>query len=144
VHLGNLTPNPRKLMTRVGRGNASKGKTCGRGGKGQSARTSGGNHLYFEGGQMPLYRVWPKRGFNNANFKTSYQLVNLQTLSKYNGTEEITKEFMVAEGLIQSGKELVKVLAKGEIKSALKVHADKFSKSAIDKIKAAGGEAIIS
>jgi len=131
----------KKNVRRVGRGHGSgRGKTSGRGHKGQKARTGGGVRPGFEGGQTPLYRRLPKeKGFKNLLFKKQYAILNVEELNKYKG--DVTKELLVKEGRIMEGQ-LLKILGNGELKSALKVMADKFSKSAEEKIKAAGGSAV--
>jgi len=128
----------RKARTRVGRGQASKGKTAGRGTKGSKARTQIAPG--FEGGQMPLHRRLPKlKGFSNLRFKTTYQVVNLDRLTAlYPSGGEVTPEDLVAKGAVRKG-ELVKVLGQGETDIALRVTAHRFSASAKDKITAAGG-----
>jgi len=144
VNLASLHPTPRKKTKRRGMGNGSGwGKTSGRGGKGQTARSGGKINPYFEGGQMPLYRRTPLRGFNNANFKTRYALVNLCVLDAFKAGEEIAPDFLVEQGIIDRSYSLVKILGTGEVKKAFKVKAHAFSKSAVEKIKAAGGEVII-
>ena len=121
---------------RVGRGPGSGlGKTAGRGEKGQKSRTGYSGRPGFEGGQMPLVRRVPKRGFTNI-WKTEYAVVNLSQLAELEG--EVTPEVLVERGLVRSGKK-VKVLGDGEIGKALTVVASKFSKSAREKIEAAGG-----
>ncbi|MEA2599856.1 MAG: large subunit ribosomal protein [Acidobacteriota bacterium] len=121
---------------RVGRGPGSGiGKTSGRGEKGQKSRTGYSSRPGFEGGQMPLIRRVPKRGFTNI-WKTEYAVVNLSQLAELEG--EVTPEILVEHGLVRSGKK-VKVLGDGEIGKALTVVASKFSKSAREKIEAAGG-----
>ncbi|MBW8875787.1 MAG: 50S ribosomal protein L15 [Acidobacteria bacterium] len=121
---------------RVGRGPGSGlGKTSGRGEKGQKSRTGYSGRPGFEGGQMPLIRRVPKRGFTNI-WKTEYAVVNLSQLAELEG--EVTPEVLVERGLVRSGKK-VKVLGDGEIGRALTVIANKFSKSAREKIEAAGG-----
>ncbi len=121
---------------RVGRGPGSGiGKTSGRGEKGQKSRTGYSSRPGFEGGQMPLIRRVPKRGFTNI-WKTEYAVVNLSQLAELEG--EVTPEVLVERGLVRSGKK-VKVLGDGEIGKALTVVASKFSKSAREKIEAAGG-----
>lgn len=124
---------------RVGRGPGSGlGKTSGRGEKGQKSRTGYSGRPGFEGGQMPLIRRVPKRGFNNI-WRTEYSVVNVGDLAGLEGLgEEITPEVLVRRGLVRSGQP-VKVLGDGEIGTALKVKANKFSKSARAKIEAAGG-----
>ena len=121
---------------RVGRGPGSGlGKTAGRGEKGQKSRTGYSGRPGFEGGQMPLIRRVPKRGFTNI-WKTEYAVVNLSQLAELEG--EVNPEMLAEHGLVRSGKK-VKVLGDGEIGKALTVVADKFSKSAREKIEAAGG-----
>jgi large subunit ribosomal protein L15 len=128
---------------RVGCGEGSgRGKTCGRGGKGQTARSGGSIRPGFEGGQMPLYRRLPQRGFNNHKFRKEYAHVNLSSLQKLEGVEEIDREVLVSNGLINANAERVKILGDGEISRAVKIKADKFSAAAKRKIEAAGGEAI--
>lgn len=127
--------------TRRGRGEGSGlGKTSGRGGKGQTARTGGNIKPGFEGGQMPLQRKLPKRGFTNI-FRTAYQVVNIGAIAKaFKAGETVDPASILDKGLIKR-KMLVKVLGEGEITVAVTVKANSFSKSAIDKIKAAGGVA---
>jgi large subunit ribosomal protein L15 len=131
-------PGARTARTRVGRGEASKGKTAGRGTKGSKARNN--IPAYFEGGQMPLHMRVPKlKGFSNALFKTTYQVVNLDRLaSLYPAGGAVTPEDLAAKGAVRPG-ELVKILGQGEITVALQVGAHRFSGSARDKITAAGG-----
>ncbi|HUZ39348.1 MAG TPA: 50S ribosomal protein L15 [Streptosporangiaceae bacterium] len=131
-------PGAHKPATRVGRGEASKGKTAGRGTKGTKAR--GQVAAGFEGGQMPLHRRVPKlKGFSNLRFKTSYQVVNTGRLTElFPEGGEVTPETLAARGAIRAG-ELVKVLGNGEAGAALRVSAHAFSASARDKITAAGG-----
>lgn len=132
----------RKPRKRVGRGNGSgHGTYSGRGGKGQTARSGGKIPAWFEGGQMPLQRRVPKRGFNNARFRTEYQVVNLGQLAGFDSESEFTREKMADLGLIDGGGGPVKVLARGEIGRAVKVQADAFSASARAAIEAAGGTA---
>lgn len=127
--------------TRRGRGEGSGlGKTSGRGGKGQTARTGGNIKPGFEGGQMPLQRKLPKRGFTNV-FRTAYQVVNIGAIAKaFKAGETVDPAAILEKGLIKR-KMLVKVLGEGEITAAVTVKANSFSKSAIEKIKAAGGVA---
>jgi large subunit ribosomal protein L15 len=121
---------------RVGRGPGSGlGKTAGRGEKGQKSRTGYSRRPGFEGGQMPLIRRVPKRGFTNI-FKVEYAVVNLSQLAEIEG--DVTPEVLVERGLVRSGRK-VKVLGDGEIGKPLRVVANKFSKSAREKIEAAGG-----
>jgi large subunit ribosomal protein L15 len=140
LKLHHLRPAPgaHKAKTRVGRGEASKGKTAGRGTKGTKARYQ--VPLGFEGGQMPLHRRVPKlKGFSNKAFGTTYQVVNLSKLAElYADGGDVTPESMVAKGAARKG-ELVKVLGTGEVTVALRVTAHAFSASARDKIQRAGG-----
>ena len=129
----------RKKSKRVGRGPGSgSGKTAGKGHKGQKARSGGVKGPGFEGGQMPLQRRLPKRGFTNI-FRKDYAVVNLGDLSDLSGT--ITPETLMEQGIVRHAKSGIKILGVGELKSALTIRAHKFSKSAIDKIQAAGGKA---
>ncbi|HEX9136120.1 MAG TPA: 50S ribosomal protein L15 [Nitrospirota bacterium] len=130
-----------KKSKRVGRGVGSgSGKTAGKGHKGQKARSGGVKGAGFEGGQMPLQRRIPKRGFANI-FRKEYAIVNLSDLDKIDGSDPVTPEILMQKGLIKDLKSGVKILGMGELKSKLTVRAHKFSKSAIDKIQAAGGKA---
>ncbi|HET7318632.1 MAG TPA: 50S ribosomal protein L15 [Nitrospirota bacterium] len=130
-----------KKSKRVGRGVGSgSGKTSGKGHKGQKARSGGVKGAGFEGGQMPLQRRIPKRGFANI-FRKEYSIVNLSDLDKIGGSDPVTPETLMQKGLIKDLKSGVKVLGMGELKSKLTVRAHKFSKSALDKIQAAGGKA---
>ncbi len=127
---------------RLGRGEGSgHGKTCGRGHKGQKSRSGGGIRVGFEGGQMPLYRKLPRRGFNNKNFKTSYQTVNVDELAKLAG-DEVTRETLLAAGLIRDNDQGVKLLGDGEVSKAYTVSVCKVSGSAKSKIEAAGGKIV--
>jgi large subunit ribosomal protein L15 len=136
---------PRKANSgkkRVGRGMGSgMGKTSARGHKGQRSRSGSRMMRGFEGGQMPLHRRLPKRGFTNI-FRTEYTVLNLDRLAEV-GHDELTYETMVALGLVRKRNALVKVLGVGELTAAVTVHAHKFSKSAQDKIEKAGGKAIV-
>jgi len=130
-----------KKSKRVGRGVGSgSGKTAGKGHKGQKARSGGVKGAGFEGGQMPLQRRIPKRGFTNI-FRKEYSVVNLQDLEAMTGADPITPEILMQKGLIKDMKIGVKVLGTGELKTKLTVRAHKFSKSAVEKIQAAGGKA---
>lgn len=122
---------------RVGRGPGSGlGKTAGRGQKGQKSRSGGSVHPMFEGGQMPLHRRIPKRGFTNPN-RVEYQVVNLRDLERFDG--DVSVADLKAAGLVGSLQKPVKVLGEGEVTKALSVEAHAFSKSAREKIEAAGG-----
>ena len=138
IHHLRPAPGARTAKTRVGRGEASKGKTAGRGTKGSKARTS--ISPAFEGGQMPLHRRLPKlKGFSNARFKTTYQVVNLDRLAAlYPQGGDVTPEDLAERGAVRHG-ELVKVLGNGEAVSGLRVSAHAFSATAVQKITAAGG-----
>lgn len=142
MDLGSLkrTPGSVKNKRRVGRGPGSgRGKTSGRGHKGQKARSGFKSKPYSEGGQMPLQRRLPKKGFTNV-FKTAYQPVNLDALGKIQ-SETITPEDIYRAGLAGNHKKPVKILGQGEIDRALNISAHAFSKTAVRKIEAAGGKA---
>jgi large subunit ribosomal protein L15 len=125
----------------VGRGRGSgHGTTAGRGGKGQTARTGSSIPAWFEGGQMPLIRRLPKRGFTNI-FKRDYAIINIEILDRFKSGQDITPALLVSEGLIRSRNDGVKVLGTGTLTKALTVRAHKFSQSAAAKIEAAGGKA---
>ena len=131
--------NSRANKKRVGRGMGSgMGKTSTRGHKGQRSRSGSRMMRGFEGGQMPLHRRVPKRGFNNI-FRQEYQIVNLETIALL-GEKEITPEVLQLAGVIRKASEPVKILGDGELRSAITVRAHKFSKSAEEKIVAAGGK----
>jgi large subunit ribosomal protein L15 len=138
IHHLRPAPGSRTERTRVGRGEASKGKTAGRGTKGTKAR--GRVHLGFEGGQMPLQRRVPKlKGFSNSRFKTTYQVINTGRLTElYPKGGDVTPEDLAAKGAVRPGQ-LVKVLGQGDAGAALRVTAHAFSASAREKITAAGG-----
>ncbi|MFD1428203.1 large subunit ribosomal protein L15 [Kroppenstedtia sanguinis] len=132
-------PGSRKERNRVGRGMSSgNGKTSGRGQKGQKARSGGGVRPGFEGGQNPIYRRLPKRGFTNINRK-EYALVNLETLNRFEEGTVVTPELLQEMGVVKNLKDGLKVLANGDLKVKLTVKAHKFSKSAQEKIANAGG-----
>jgi len=130
---------------RVGCGEGSgHGKTSGKGGKGQTARSGGSIRPGFEGGQMPLYRKLPHRGFNNYNFRTSYATINVGDLASLDAAiSEVNAEVLGQAGLIRADGALLKILGNGEISRALKITATKFSESAKAKIEKAGGQAIV-
>ena len=137
-----IVPGSRKNRKRIGRGNGSgTGKTSGRGQKGQKSRSGGNPHPWFEGGQMPLYRRLPKRGFTNI-FRKEYEIVNLTQLAGLGMKDPITPEVMKGKRMIRNSKS-VKILGNGELSDAVTVHAHKFSRSAIDKIEKSGGKAVI-
>lgn len=130
---------------RVGCGEGGgHGKTSGKGGKGQTARSGGSIRPGFEGGQMPLYRKLPHRGFNNYNHRVEIAVVNVGDLALLDAKiSEVNAEVLAANGLIRADEKSVKILGDGEIGRALKVTAAKFSESAKAKIEKAGGQAIV-
>ena len=143
MRLEDLKPQPgaKKNQKRVGRGVGSgHGKTATKGHKGQKARSGGVKPAGFEGGQMPLQRRIPKRGFTNI-FRKEYAVVNLTDLDAASAVGTITPETMLQNGLIKSLKAEIKVLGMGELKKGVTIRAHKFSKTAIEKIEAAGGKA---
>ena len=130
---------------RVGCGEGGgHGKTSGRGGKGQSARSGSSIRPGFEGGQMPLYRKLPHRGFNQFNFRTEIAVLNVGDLASLDaGVTEVNAVVLASSGLIRHGEKTVKILGDGELSRALKITAAKFSESARAKIEKAGGQAIV-
>ncbi|MFQ5489699.1 MAG: 50S ribosomal protein L15 [Phycisphaerae bacterium] len=133
-----------KRRKRFGRGPGSGlGKTCGRGHKGGGSRAGWKQRGLAEGGQMPLFRRLPKRGFNNYNFRTTYSVVNVGALEeRFEAGAEVTPELMVEVGLVRNLQLGVKILGDGKLTKKIKVRAAKFSKQAVEKIQAAGGEAV--
>ena len=126
---------------RVGRGSGSGlGKTSGKGQKGQKARSGGSINPVFEGGQLPLYRRIPKRGFSNAPFKTEYAVINLSDLNKFEDNTVITPELLKEMALVKNQIDGIKVLGEGKLEKKLTVQANKFSKSAIEKINESGSK----
>ena len=143
MDLSNLSPpqGAKKRKKRVGRGSGSgHGKTSCRGNKGQKSRSGGKIAPWFEGGQMPLQRRIPKRGFRNI-FKKEYTIVNLKDLNIFSGDEVITIEKLRQQGLVKKIRDGVKVLGEGKLEKPLVIEAHKFSKSATEKIMAVGGTA---
>jgi large subunit ribosomal protein L15 len=141
VSLSNLKPprGSRHRKVRVGRGIGSKlGKTAGAGNKGQKSRRGYSRRRGFEGGQMPLHRRMPKRGFHNP-FGVSYSVLNLEELNVFPAGETVTPELLRAHGFIRRHTDRIKVLGDGELKNKLAIHAHAFSASAKDKITKAGG-----
>ena len=141
MKLNELKPaeGSRQVRNRVGRGTSSgNGKTAGRGQKGQKAR--GKVRLGFEGGQMPLFRRMPKRGFKNIN-RVEYAVVNIEKLNKFEDGTEVTPTLLVESGIVKNEKDGIKILGNGELKKKLTVKATKFSASAKSAIEAAGGQA---
>ncbi|HXX19480.1 MAG TPA: 50S ribosomal protein L15 [Candidatus Acidoferrum sp.] len=140
--LSNLKPprGSRHRKVRVGRGMGSKmGKTAGAGNKGQQSRRGYSRRPGFEGGQMPLHRRLPKRGFT-APFSKTFAVVNIETLNEFAAGETVTPEALAERGILRAQHDGVKVLGDGELKVALTVRAHAFSKSAADKIAKAGGK----
>lgn len=130
----------RKSKKRVGRGTGSGlGRNAGKGEKGQNSRSGGGVRLGFEGGQMPLFRRLPKRGFTNI-FAKEIVAINVDRLNVFENGTEVTPELLIERGIIGKVKDGVKILGNGELEKNLIVKASKFSKSAIEKIEAAGGK----
>ncbi len=140
MHIGELETPPRKKRKRVGRGPSSgHGKTAGRGHNGQKSRSGFKYRYWFEGGQMPLQRRVPKRGFKSRTHKY-FQLINLVSLDKFEDGTKIDPAFMKEQGLIKDVDLPIKILGNGELTKKLLVYADAFSKSAQEKITQAGGE----
>jgi large subunit ribosomal protein L15 len=143
IRLHNMRPRPgsRHRVKRLGIGESSgHGKTSGKGHKGQKARSGGSIRLGFEGGQMPLIRRLPKRGFNNAAFHKTYAIVNLEDLSRFDAGTDVNEQSLRDAKLIRGNFFGVKVLGDGELKHALNVEVDKISASAREKIEKAGGK----
>ena len=131
-----------KTRTRVGRGAGSGlGKTSGRGEKGQKARSGYSHKFGFEGGQLPLYRRLPKRGFSNARFKVEYAVINLSDLNKFESDAVVTPELLKEMGLVKNGLDGIKVLGNGTLDKKLVVRAHKFSSKAKEEIEKLGGKA---
>ena len=124
----------------VGRGPGSgHGKTSGRGEKGQKARSGGGVHIWFEGGQTPLYKRLPRRGFSNARFATKYAVVNVADLNRFKDGEVVTPELLIESGLVKKELNGIKILGNGTLEKKLTVKANRFTNSAIAKIEELGG-----
>jgi len=142
IRLHNLKPRPgaRHRVKRLGIGESSgHGKTSGKGHKGQKARSGGSIRLGFEGGQMPLIRRLPKRGFNNAAFHKNYAIINLDALNSFDAGTVINEEMLRKSKMIRGNVVGLKVLGNGELKHALSIEAHKVSASAREKIEKAGG-----
>ncbi|MCT4618827.1 MAG: 50S ribosomal protein L15 [Marinisporobacter sp.] len=130
-----------KNRKRLGRGTATgQGKTAGRGQDGQKSRSGGSVKPGFEGGQMPLYRRLPKRGFTNV-FRKQWTIINIDTLNKFDEGTVVTPALLLEKGIIKKVVDGVKVLGNGELQKKVTVQAHKFSQSAVEKIEAAGGKA---
>jgi large subunit ribosomal protein L15 len=146
MRLSNLKPRPgaKHRVKRLGCGESSgHGKTSGKGHKGQKARSGGSIRLGFEGGQMPLIRRLPKRGFNNAAFKVRYAVVNLDELEVFEAGSEINEQLLREKRLVSGRFDGLKILGRGEITKKLTVEADKFSETARQKIEQAGGSVVL-
>lgn len=144
MKLNSVKPNPNatKNRKRVGRGPGSgTGKTAGRGENGQNSRSGGGVRIGFEGGQTPLFRRLPKRGFSNARFKKEYAIINLNDLNKFKDGAKVNPEILLDMGLVKKAKDGIKILGNGKLEKKLNVQAHKFSTSAKDQIEALGGKA---
>ena len=144
MKLHELRPNDKafKERKRVGRGPGSGlGKTSGKGHKGQNARSGGGVRPGFEGGQLPLFRRLPKRGFSNAKFKTEYAVINLSDLNKFEDGAIVTPELLKEMGVLKNQLDGVKVLGNGKLEKKLTVKAHRFSKTAQEAIEKMGGKA---
>jgi len=142
MKLNELSPEQgaQKKRTRVGRGVASgAGKTAGRGSKGQNARSGGGVRPGYEGGQMPIHRRLPKRGFKN-HFKKVFAIVNVQDLNRFEAKDVIDEVAFIKSGLVKGARDGIKLLGKGEIQIPVTVQINKVSESARQKIEAAGGK----
>ena len=142
MELSNLRPaegSKHSDAFRRGRGHGSgNGKTAGKGHKGQKARSGGGVRPGFEGGQMPLYRRIPKRGFTNRNRK-EFVAINISTLERFDNGAEVTVDTLIESGIVKNPKDGIKILANGELTKKLNVKANAFSASAKEKIEALGG-----
>ncbi len=127
---------------RLGNGRGSGlGKTSGKGQKGQKARSGGGKGAVFEGGQLPLYRRLPKRGFSNAKFKTVYATINLNDLNRFDNGTVVDPTLLKEVGLVKKSLDGIKVLGKGTLDKKLTIKANKFSSSALEKIEKSGSKA---
>ena len=144
MSLSNLTPayGSSRDNKRIGRGNATgQGRTAGKGHKGYNSRSGTKNRFHFEGGQTPLMRRLPKRGFSNYGFRKNVQIVNLDRISNL-GLEKVNLEILVKNGVIKHFDSFVKILGNGKLDKPIEVTAHMFSKSAVNKLKKSGGEAI--
>ncbi|MFT7516367.1 MAG: large subunit ribosomal protein L15 [Myxococcota bacterium] len=140
IHDVTVRGNNHDKRKRVGRGVGSgTGKTAGKGHNGQRSRSGDLPRIGFEGGQMPLFRRMPKRGFTNARFKKHYTLVNIESLEAFDSGEVIDLTAVLDKGLSRKTGDMLKVLGQGELSKVLTIKAHKFSKSAVAKIEAAGG-----
>ena len=143
MKLHELKPNEGSVKNRkrIGRGPGSgTGKTSGKGHKGQNARSGGGVRRGFEGGQLPLFRRLPKRGFSNSMFKKEYAIINLDDLNRFNDGDVVTPELLIELGIVKKQLCGIKVLGNGTLEKKVTVRAHKFSDSAKEKIEALGGK----
>lgn len=141
LHELRAVPGAKKAPKRKGRGTATgQGKTAGRGMNGQNSRSGGGTRPGFEGGQMPLYRRIPKRGFTNI-WGTEYAILNVADLNRFDAGTVVTPEMLKEAGIVKQMKDGLKILGDGELEKSVTVRAHKFSKTALEKIEAAGGKA---
>src|ERR1700722_14099821 len=146
MRLHELKPRPgsKHRVKRLGCGESSgHGKTSGKGHKGQKARSGGSIRLGFEGGQMPLIRRLPKRGLNNAEFKTTYALVNLGALERFEEGEGVTEQLLREKGLVNGRFDGLKILGRGDLTKKLTLEVDKFSDTARQRIEKVGGSVVI-
>ena len=144
MKLNNLHPNEgaTHASKRLGRGTSSgHGKTSGKGHKGQNARSGGGVRAVFEGGQLPLYRRLPKRGFTNARFKVEYAVINMTDLNRFDNGAVITPELLKEMGLVKNQLSGIKVLGNGTLEKKVNVKAHAFSAKAVEQIEKLGGKA---
>ena len=135
----NIGATHRAKRKGIGRGSGN-GKTSGRGQKGQNSRSGGGVRANFEGGQIPLYRRLPKRGFTNAKFKTTYAVINVSDLNRFEDGTVVTPALLKETGLLKNQLDGVKVLGNGTLEKKLTIQANKFSKEAMEKINKAGSK----
>ena len=142
MKLENLSPayGSKQSRKRIGRG-GKYSKTAGKGEKGQNARSGGGVRVGFEGGQLPLFRRLGKRGFNNTRFATVYATVNVSDLNRFEDGTVVTPELLIETGLLKKQLDGVKVLGNGKLEKKITIQANKFSTSALEKIKEAGSKA---
>ncbi len=142
LHELEKNPGAKQERRRVGRGPGSGlGKTSGKGQKGQNARSGGGVNPVFEGGQLPLYRRLPKRGFSNAIFKKEYAVINVCDLNRFEDGTVVTPALLKEVGIVKKQLSGIKVLGEGNLEKKLTIQAHKFSESALEKIKESGSKA---
>ena len=140
LHELTYTKGSRQTRKRIGRGTGSgQGETAGRGENGQNSRSGGGVRVGFEGGQNPLYRRLPKRGFSNAPFKKEFAIINVEQLNRFNDGDVITNELLIECGLVSKAKDGIKILGNGTLDKKLSVKANHFSKGAVVAIENKGG-----